>query len=95
MKNIIQNIPKKRGFTTPYGKFSAINLSDLERSFAAGELVTKESLFAKGMVSRSKKGVKLLAKGEISKVLTVKVQAASAAAKKAIEEKGGKLEIVM
>ena len=65
-----------------------VNLSDLEERFDAGAEVTPASLKEKGLAKRSDP-VKILAKGEISKKLTVQAHAFSAAAKEKIEAAGG------
>ncbi len=71
-----------------------VNLSDLEVRFAAGESVTPESLKAKGLATRKGIPVKVLAKGELSKALTVHVHAFSGAARTAIEAAGGTCQVV-
>jgi large subunit ribosomal protein L15 len=65
-----------------------VNLADLEERFDAGAEVTPETLKEKGLAKRSDP-VKILARGEISKKLTVKAHAFSAAAKEKIEAAGG------
>jgi large subunit ribosomal protein L15 len=65
-----------------------VNLADLEERFDDGAEVTVESLKEKGLATR-KDPVKILARGEIKKKLTVKAHAFSAAAKEKIEAAGG------
>lgn len=72
-------------------KSQPVNLSDLEERFDAGAEVTPETLKEKGLAKRSEP-VKILARGEISKKLTVKANAFSAAAKEKIEAAGGSCE---
>ncbi len=69
-------------------KSQPVNLADLEQRFEAGDEVTLESLKEKGLAKRSEP-VKILARGEISKKLTVHAHAFSAAAKERIEAAGG------
>jgi large subunit ribosomal protein L15 len=69
-------------------KSQPVNLADLEQRFDADAEVTPESLKQKGLAKRSDP-VKILARGEISKKLTVKAHAFSAAAKEKIEAAGG------
>lgn len=71
-----------------------VNVQDLEARFEAGDEVTVESLIAVGLVSRADVPVKILAKGELGKSLTVKADAFSAAAREAIEHAGGTAEVV-
>lgn len=70
-----------------------VNLSDLEDRFDAGAEVTPETLKAAGLATR-KDPVKILARGEISKKLTVKAHGFSAAAKEKIEAAGGSCELI-
>src|SRR4051794_8038000 len=72
----------------------AVNLQDLERRFEAGDEVTLEALKAKGLGTRKDVAVKILAKGAISKPLTVHAHKFSAAAREAIEAAGGTCHIV-
>jgi large subunit ribosomal protein L15 len=65
-----------------------VNLADLEDRFDAGAEVNLETLKEKGLAKRSHP-VKILARGEISKKLTVHAHAFSSAAKEKIEAAGG------
>ena len=67
----------------------AVNLKDLEARFDKGADVTLEGLRAKNLGTRKGVPVKVLAKGEISKPLTVHAHAFSGAARSAIEAAGG------
>src|ERR671931_1870795 len=67
----------------------AINLADLDARFEPGAEVTLEALREHGLGKRKGIPVKVLAKGEISKPLTVHAHAFSAAAREAIEAAGG------
>jgi large subunit ribosomal protein L15 len=69
-------------------KSQPVNLADLEERFEAGDEVTLEALKEKGLAKRSDP-VKILARGEISKKLSVHAHAFSAAAKERIEAAGG------
>jgi large subunit ribosomal protein L15 len=72
----------------------AVNISDLEARFDEGAEVTLEALRDKGLGSRKGIPVKILAKGEITKPLTVHAHKFSAAAREAIEAAGGTCTIV-
>jgi large subunit ribosomal protein L15 len=72
----------------------AVNLQDLERRFDAGDAVTLEALQAKGLGTRKGVPVKILAKGTISKPLTVHAHGFSAAAREAIEAAGGTCQTI-
>jgi large subunit ribosomal protein L15 len=72
----------------------AVNLKDLETRFDTGEAVTLEALKAKGLATRKEIPVKILAKGELSKPLTVHAHAFSAKAREAIEAAGGTCQVL-
>jgi large subunit ribosomal protein L15 len=88
--------PNKK-MSMPFEKFRTktqpVNLSDLEDRFKANDEVTPESLREAGLAKR-RVPVKILARGEISKKLTVKANAFSAQAKEKIEAAGGTCEII-
>lgn len=78
----------KRGFNNIFKKvFSIVSLSQLD-SFDAGQEVTSEVLIKAGM-AKAGQPVKVLANGEITKALTVKVDKVSGQAKELIEKAGG------
>ena len=72
----------------------AVNLKDLEARFDKGADVTLEALKAAGLGTRKDIPAKFLAKGEISKPLTVHAHKFSAAARAAIEGAGGTCQVV-
>ena len=72
----------------------AVNLKDLEARFDNGADVTLDALKSKGLGTRRDIPVKILAKGEISKPLTVHAHKFSAAAREAIEGAGGTCFVV-
>lgn len=90
---LFQTLPK-RGFTNYNRKeYAIVNLETLNR-FDADTEVTPELLVETGVVKNKKSGVKVLAKGNIDRKLTVKAQKISAAAKEAIEAAGGSVEVI-
>ena len=90
---LYRRIPK-RGFKNRNTKeIVAINVSALEK-FENGDTVTVESLLEKGIVSNPRDGVKILGNGELTKKLTVQVNAFSASAKEKIEALGGNAEVI-
>jgi large subunit ribosomal protein L15 len=66
-----------------------VNIGDLEARFETGEEVTPEALKAKGLATRKEIPVKILAKGEISKALTVHAHGFSKTARERVEQAGG------
>lgn len=101
MRDIIKKLPKRRG----YGKnrartvvskpdVQAVNLDQLEAHFENGASVSPKTLVAAGLarrVSGKMPEVKVLARGTLSKKLSLTGIAASATAKEAIEKAGGSL----
>lgn len=84
----------KRGFNNINRKeYAIINLSDLNR-FEAGTEVTPALLVESGLVKKELAGIKLLANGELTVKLSVKVNKISEAAKKAVEVAGGTVEVI-
>ena len=84
----------KRGFTNRNTKeIIAIDVSALER-FENDAVVTVESLMDIGIIKNPRDGVKILGDGELTKKLTVKVNAFSDGAKAKIEAVGGTCEVV-
>jgi large subunit ribosomal protein L15 len=66
-----------------------VNIADLDARFESGAEVTIELLKAKGLGTRKEIPIKILAKGELSKPLTVHAHAFSASARERIEAAGG------
>ena len=90
---LYRRIPK-RGFTNRNTlDIEAINVSELER-FENDTEVTIETLMEAGVIKSPKDGVKILGNGELTKKLTVKVNAFSEGAKTKIEALGGKAEVI-
>src|ERR1700704_5362402 len=67
----------------------AVNIGALEERFDAGASVTLEAMTAKGLATRKDIPVKVLAKGELTKPLTVHAHAFSKSARERIEAAGG------
>jgi len=84
----------KRGFKNRNSKeIIAINV-DVLNCFEDGAEVTVESLLATSAISKAGDGVKILGNGELTKKLTVKVNAVSETAKAKIEAAGGTVEVI-
>ncbi len=82
----------KRGFHNHSRKiFQVVNLGSLA-AFEEGATVDLEALANKGLIRRRGGSVKILGEGDAPRNLTVRVHAASATARKKIEDNGGKLE---
>jgi large subunit ribosomal protein L15 len=87
---MLRRLPK-RGFTN--GRFKkkivAFNLFRLQQKFEDGATISEATLRECGMLSVICDGIKVLAKGELTKKFTVQVDSVSAGAKEQIEKAGG------
>ena len=89
----------KRGFNNPFGKdYAIVNVGTLqkavdEKKIDAKAAIGEAELLAANLVRKSKHGVSLLGKGEITAKLNLIVARASKGALAAIEKAGGKVTI--
>jgi large subunit ribosomal protein L15 len=84
----------KRGFTNAFRKeYEVVNLDMLADRFDAGVEITPELMRERGLVGRSGH-VKVLARGDISKALTVRAHKFSGKAAEKIAAAGGTAEVV-
>ena len=92
---MFRRIPK-RGFNNARftTKFATINLSDLDKYFKDGDVVTPEVLKERKIIKKQLNGVKVLAGGNLTKKLTVKANRFSSVAVTKIESAGGKTEVI-
>ena len=90
----------KRGFNNIFAKDHAeVNLGAIQKLVDAKKLDTKAvidhaALKAAGVARGGKDGVRILAKGEFSAKISVRVAGISAAAKAAIEKAGGSVDVI-
>jgi large subunit ribosomal protein L15 len=83
----------KRGFHNPFRiEYAVVNLDTLGDRFDQGTVVTPELLREKGLVSGSAERIKVLARGEIAKGLTVRAHKFSGKAAEKIAAAGGAAE---
>ena len=84
----------KRGFTNIFRtEFAVVNVDRIAEVFDAGTVVTPELLHAKGLVPKTMK-VKVLARGDVAKALTVKAHKFSGKAAEKIAAAGGTTEVL-
>ena len=84
----------KRGFNNIFAKeIVSINVGTLNK-FEDGASVDAAALIEAGILKKDCDGVKILSNGTLTKKLTVKATAFSAAAKEKIEALGGKAEVI-
>lgn len=90
---LVRRLPKRGFKNVNRASYAPVNLAALER-FAADSEVTVAVLREHGLVRGKEAPVKVLGNGEISRKLTVKAHAFSAAAKAKIEAAGGTCEVI-
>ena len=89
-----RRLPKYRGFKNPFRtEYSEVALGKLEQ-FEDGQTVTPELLRDRGLIKNLNRPVKVLGNGTLSRKLTVALHAFTASARAAIEEAGGKVEVI-
>jgi large subunit ribosomal protein L15 len=85
----------KRGFHNPFRvEYEVVNLDTLATKFDAGTVVTPELLRERGLVQRMDSPVKILARGEVGKALTVRAHKFSGKAAEKIAAAGGTVEAI-
>lgn len=90
---LMRRLPK-RGFRSKSNlNYQIVNISQLN-CFSKGATVTPLSLKEEGLIKDEHGLVKLLADGDFNKIINIKVNKASGAAKKKIEESGSSLELI-
>ena len=88
---LIRRQPKLPGFGTPPNRveFAVVNVSRLEGAFEAGDEVNRETLLSKGLLTKKRRPIKVLGHGDLTKALTVTVDAVSETARQKITDAGG------
>jgi large subunit ribosomal protein L15 len=90
---LYRRIPK-RGFNNVFKKdYSIVNIEKLNM-FNDGDIVSSKELISKGVIKKVGDGIKILAKGSLTKKLTIKANKFSQKAVREIESAGGKIEVV-
>jgi len=85
----------KRGFRNPFRvEYAIVNLDTLDARFDAGAIVTPDVLCERGLVPGGDWRVKILARGELGKALTVRVHKFSGQAASKIAAAGGTAEAI-
>jgi large subunit ribosomal protein L15 len=91
-------IPHRRGFSNARFKVVAhvVNLGELDAAFEANDVVDVDALRERGLIERgaSRRPVKLLGDGVLTKPLVIEVHRASASARAAVEAAGGTLTVL-
>jgi large subunit ribosomal protein L15 len=85
----------KRGFHNPHRvEYDVINLDTLAARFEAGTVVTPETLREAGLLPGGKRRLKILARGDVTKALTVHAHKFSGKAAEKIAAAGGASELI-
>ena len=92
---LYRRIPK-RGFNNARFtvRYATINLSDLNKFFNDGDVVTEEILKERGIIKKRLSGIKVLGNGQLEKKLTIKANRFTTSAVSKIEDAGGKAEVI-
>ena len=86
----------KRGFHNPFRvEYEVVNLDTLAERFEAGVGVTPELLRERGLVGARDSAIKVLARGDIAKALTVQAHKFSGKAAEKIAAAGGTAEVLV
>jgi large subunit ribosomal protein L15 len=89
----------KRGFNNIFANdFSEVNLGRIQKAIDAKRLkidgkITEEVLRKAGLAHKSRDGVRLLGKGELTAKIDIEVAGASAGAREAVEKAGGSVTV--
>ena len=94
LKRGFREVPKKRGFRSLNLRKAAVNVGDLDKSFAEGEEVNYAKLIGQRLAQYSPRGLKILGQGELKKKLFVKAHFYSKQAEEKIEKAGGRAEVI-
>ena len=85
----------KRGFHNPLRvEYEVVNLDTLASRFESGSLVTPEVLRERGLVAGGTRPVKVLARGDVDKALTIRAHKFSGKAAEKITAAGGSAEAI-
>jgi large subunit ribosomal protein L15 len=85
----------KRGFHNPFRvEYDVVNLDTLGEKFEAGAVVTPDSLREAGLLPGGNRRVKVLARGEVGKQLTIHAHKFSGKAAEKIAAAGGATQIL-
>jgi large subunit ribosomal protein L15 len=89
-----RRIPK-RGFHNLFRvEYAVVNLDVLAARFDAGTVITPELLRERGLVHGTSRPIKVLARGDVAKTLTVKAHKFSGKAAEKIAAAGGSVEVL-
>ena len=91
-RSLVRAVPKARGFKSLKSPAQVVYLDHLNAF--KGKTADNMTLFEAGLIATPFHTVKIIARGELTEKVTLRVQAASASVKAAIEKAGGTFEAV-
>lgn len=89
---LMQRIPKLKGFKSKRAKAQVVYTENLQ--LVPGKIIDNFTLTEAGLIANPYHAVKIISRGKVSGVYTVKTQSASASAAEAIAKAGGTFESV-
>jgi len=91
---LFRRLPK-RGFNNAAFKinYGIVNLDDLEKRFEGGAAINEKLLRGAGLVRGKLDGIKVLGRGELTKVFHIEADAITTSAKEKIEKAGGSVTL--
>src|SRR5678815_4993694 len=85
----------KRGFHNPFRtEYAVVNLDTIAERFDTGTVITPELLRERGLIHSTRQPIKVLARGDVSKKLTVRAHKFSGKAAEKIAAAGGTVEVL-
>lgn len=94
MRSILLNIPKNKGFKSKKLKNQVVNISELNKNYKEGAIVSPATLLKKKLIEKLEAPVKILGKGDLKiKNLEFSDIKLSVSAKAQIEKLGGKIKL--
>lgn len=92
---LVRRLPFKRGFTNIFRiEYQEVNVELLDANFAAGTVITPETMFDHGLIRDHEKPVVVLGRGDLTKKLTVKAHRFTKTAADKIGGAGGSTEVL-
>ena len=88
-----RRIPKRGFVSRNRVEYTILNLKSLE-GFGSNDEITPDTLKEKGLIRKPTERIKILADGEVTVPLVLRVHRISAAARQKVEKAGGKVEVL-
>ncbi|ASQ29269.1 50S ribosomal protein L15 [Borrelia miyamotoi] len=86
----------RRGFSNHDYKvrYEIVGLGDIDKKFETGDLVNYSTLLEKGLVSKNRKNIKILANGELTKKVNFEVSRISKSAEEFVTKIGCSIKLI-